>query len=124
MCYDSWRGVSSNHTVAVKKYGTAFSDVYRVGDYATAQPWWLHQMNPTKARSIVMRRGWIQMATRVPKRLWVAAKLQAIAENVTLEELLTEALEEHLARSVGPSDAPSARANGAVGRGRTDRTRR
>jgi hypothetical protein len=41
MCYDSWRGVSSNHTVAVKKYATAFSDVYRVGDYATAQPWWL-----------------------------------------------------------------------------------
>jgi hypothetical protein len=66
-------------------------------------------MNPSKARSIVMRRGWIQMATRVPKRLWVAVKLQAIAENVTLEELLTEALEEHLARSVGASHAPSDR---------------
>jgi len=41
MCYDVWRGPAGPHPVTIKKQGTAFSDLYRVGDYATAQPWWL-----------------------------------------------------------------------------------
>ena len=39
MCYDAWD--SANDTVTIKKQGTVFSNVYRVGDYATATPWWL-----------------------------------------------------------------------------------
>jgi len=43
----------------------------------------------------------VQLATRIPKSLHRALKLEAIAAEVTLEAWIEEALESHLARVTG-----------------------
>jgi predicted HicB family RNase H-like nuclease len=44
----------------------------------------------------------VQLASRIPKRLHRALKLECIAQEETLQAWITDALETHLARCRGP----------------------